>query len=350
LPTSSIDTFFACTIIVAAALMATAFLTSTLQTNIESTQAVNKGSYLRAIADYIVTSPGNPISWGSTSGVPVVFGLAATPSSTPYELDVDKVSRLNDQSNYSLAYPDIENAAKLNNIALGIKISQIMDINIEQSNKNTVGDNVSFTFTVLTNVESKPRSANLHCYVIANNYQLDISNVTSEIGIGSITFEMPNASSDNALLIVFARASFDDRITSYAIYDLKNSAQESIPDNRILSLSPLNYTISYTTSSMDLTLQRGYILSWAYKQNLASMQNSVFSIPKIIDNSPFIAVICGLENGTYFQQWTVYPQIPLNAGSSFRDSAQNVFSYIVTIKGTLCRLDISLGDVESRRS
>jgi len=330
--------------------MATAFLTSTLQTNIDSTQVVNKGSYLRAIADYIVTNPGSPINWGSTSGVPVVFGLAANPSSIPYELDVDKVSRLNNQSNYSLAYPDIENAAKLSNIALGIKISQIMDINIEQSNNNTVDGNVSFTFTVLTNIESKPRSASLHCYVIAKNYQLDITNVTSDIGVGSLTFEMPSALTDNALLIVFARASYDYRITSYAICDLKNSAQESTPDESILSLSPINYTVNWATSSSGFTFQKGYVFSWAYKQDLASVQNSVCSIPKIIDSSPFVVVICGLENGTYFQQWTVYPQIPLNAGSSFRDSAQNVFSYLVTIKGTLCRLDISLGDVDSRSS
>jgi hypothetical protein len=58
-------------------------------------------------------------------------------------------------------------------------------------------------------------------------------------------------------------------------------------------------------------------------------------------------VICGLNNGTYFQEWTAYPQIPLRAGSNFEGSEQNIFSYVVTINDVLYRLDVSLGDVVS---
>ena len=65
MPTSSFDTFFACTIIVAAALIGTAFLGSTMQTRIASTQDINKDSYLKAIADHIVTNPGSPVDWGT---------------------------------------------------------------------------------------------------------------------------------------------------------------------------------------------------------------------------------------------------------------------------------------------
>ena len=80
MPSTSIDTFFACTIIVAAALIATAFLCSTMQTRINSTQDINKESYLKAIADHIITNPGTPLNWGSSSSVPADFGLAASPS------------------------------------------------------------------------------------------------------------------------------------------------------------------------------------------------------------------------------------------------------------------------------
>ena len=83
MPSTSIDTFFACTIIVAVALIATAFLCSTMQTGINSTQDINKDSYLQAIADHIITNPGAPANWGTGSGVPIDFGLAAAPPQPP---------------------------------------------------------------------------------------------------------------------------------------------------------------------------------------------------------------------------------------------------------------------------
>ena len=76
MPASSFDTFFACTIIVAAALIGMAFLGSTMQTRIASTQDINKDSYLKAIADRIIMNPGSPSEWGSSSVSPIDFGLA----------------------------------------------------------------------------------------------------------------------------------------------------------------------------------------------------------------------------------------------------------------------------------
>ena len=347
MPSASLDTFFACTIIVAAALIATAFLCSTMQTRITSTQDINKESYLKAIADHIITNSGTPLNWGFSSSVPADFGLAASSSTISYELDIDKISRLNNLNNYSLSYADMANAAKLNNLALGIMVSQVMSINIEQLSNSTIGSEASFTFGISTSIYSKPTSASLHYYVVANNYLSDITNSTSNVGVGYVTIQIPSAATDNAMLIVFARASFDDRITSYAIYNFLNSTQESAPSNDILALSPLNYTLSFTTNSSGLTIQKGYVFSYSYQQNLTSIQGNQCPIPKIIDKSPLIMVICGLNNGTYFQEWTAYPQIPLRAGSNFEGSEQNIFSYVVTINDVLYRLDVSLGDVVS---
>ena len=349
MPSTSIDTFFACTIIVAVALIATAFLCSTMQTSINSTQNINKESYLQAIADHIITNPGAPVNWGTSSSVPADFGLAAASSTIPYELDIDKITRLNNLNSYSLSYFDMENAAKLNNIALGITVSQVMSINIEQTSNSTIGNDVSFTFTILTSIDSEPTSASLNCYVVANNSLSNVTDSTSGIGVGYVTVQIPSAATGNAMLIVFARASFDDRITSYAIYNFLNSTQESAPSNDILTLTPLNYTLSYTTNSTDLTIQNGYIFSYTYQQNLTPVQGTTqYLIPTIIDKSPFVIVLCGsLNNGTYFQEWTSYPQVPLKAGSSFEDSEQNVFSYIVTINGVLYKVDVSFGDVIS---
>jgi hypothetical protein len=318
-----------------------------MQTSINSTQDINKESYLQAVADHIITNPGAPVNWGTSSSVPADFGLAAASSTIPYELDIDKITRLNNLNNYALSNFSMENAAKLNNIALGITVSQVMTINITQTSSSPNGNDVFFTFTILTSIDSEPTSASLNCYV-ANDSLSDVTYSTSGIGVYDVTFKIPSAATGNAILIVFARASFDDRITSYAIYNFQNSTQESAPSNDILSLTPLNYMLSYTNST-DVTIQNGYIFSYSYQQNLTLVQGtSQYLIPTIIDNSPFVIVLCGsLDNGTYFQEWTSYPQVPLTAGSSFEDSEQNVFSYIVTINGVLYKVNISFGDVIS---
>ena len=345
MPTSSFDTFFACTILVAAALIGTAFLGSTMQTRIVSTQDINKDSYLKAIADHIVTNSGTPTNWGTSSAVPDDFGLAAITSTSPYELDMDKISRLNSQNNRSLSYSDMAIAAKLNNIALGITVSQLMTLNVLQSSNFTVGSETSFTFAVSTRIDSKPTSASLHCYIAADNYLNDLTSTVSDTGVGHVTVQIPTAATDNALLIVFARASIDDRITSYAIYNFAHSTQESTPSSTNLALSPLDYTLSFNDSSPGLTVQNSYVFSYSYQQTITSIQGSQCPIPKLIDKSPLVLLVCGLNGADYFQDWTAYPQVPLKAGANFDGSEQNVFSYLVTIGGVLYRLDLSLGDV-----
>ncbi len=351
MPSTSIDTFFACTIIVAIALIATAYTSSTLQTSINTTQDINKESYLQAIANHIITNLGFPTNWGTSNTIPSDFGLAASSSTTPYELDMDKLTRLNNLNKYSISYFDMENAAKLNNIALGITVSQIISINIQQSGNSTIGNNENLGFTVLTSIACKPVSATLQCYIVANNYLCFQNNATtSDVGLGFINTQIPIGSSANSNLIVFARSSFDNRITSYAIYNISNSSQESTPNNDLLDLSPLNYVLNLSTNSSDLTVQGCYIFSYNYEDqsiiNIQNVQNSSqIQLPNLIDNSPFVIIIYGLENDSYFQEWTAYPQIPLTAGSNFAGSEQNIFSYIVTVNGVLCKLDISLGDV-----
>ena len=345
MPTSSFDTFFACTILVAAALIGTAFLASTMQTRITSTQDINKDSYLKAIADRILTNAGSPVDWGTRSALPNDFGLASSSSISPYELDMDKISRLNNLNNYSLSYADMAIAAKLNNIALGIKVSQIMTLNVLQTSNVTVGSNTSFTFTVSAIIDSKPANASLHGYVSADNYLNNVDGTISDIGGCQVTIQIPTSAVSKSLLILFARASIDDRITSYAIYNFANSAEESTPSSTSLDLSPLNYTLNLNDNSPGLTVQNGYVFSYSYQQTLPSIEGSQTPIPKLIDNSPLVLVVCGLNGTDYFQEWTAYPQIPLKAGANFEGSEQNVFSYIVTINGVLYRLDLSLGDL-----
>jgi len=348
LPTSSFDTFFACTIILAAALIATGFVTSTMQTRINNTQNINQQSYLQAIADHIVTSPGTPSNWGTSSSIPTEFGLAASQSTIPYSIDIDKITRLNNLNSYSLSYFELEGAANLNNLGVGVAICQVMDIDLEQSSSSASGNLLNLTFSVSTSIDSEPVEASLNCYVVANNYLSNITGSTSNAGSTYITVQTPAAATDNALVIVFARTSFDDRVTSYAVYNLADSTQESVSNSDALNLSPLNYELSLVMNSSGLTVQNGYVFSYAYQQNLTyTLGATQCAIPNIIDKSPLVIIICGFDNGTYFQQWVSYPQVPFKSGSDFSGSQQDVFTYTVTIGGVLYDLKVSLGGVTS---
>jgi hypothetical protein len=345
MPAISIDTFFACSLIVSVALLATASLVGTMQTRIDNLQDLNKDDYLRNIAEHIVTSDGTPADWGSTGTVPDSFGLSDSDSSHLYELDVDKVGRLNDQSAYALSYIQASTAARLNNIALGISISQMLSVTVTLSANISVGDETAYTFKISVSQASGPTGAALQGYVVAKDFVSTVSNITSSAGVGYITVQIPNASNGPALLIVFARASFDDRITSYGTYSFAHLSQEPSPNHTFLGLSPLNYTLSLEENFPDITIEHGYAFSYAYQSNLTKTSAISYAIPESADKSPTVLVISGLNGTSSFVEWTAYPDVPLDFGANFENSEKNVFVYTVLVKGTLYKLTLSFGDV-----
>lgn len=345
MPTVSIDTFFACSLIVSVALLATASLAGTMQTRIKNLEDLNKEDYLRTIAEHIVTSYGTPVDWGAAGSVPSSFGLADSTSSYLYKLDIDKISRLNSQNSYSLSYIQVSNAARLDNIALGISISQMLSITVMLSTNATAGDATTYTFKISVNQASGPTSASLHCYVVARDFLSDVSNTTSSTGIGYISVQIPNSSNGPVLLVVFARASFDDRITAYAAYSFAHLSQEPSSNHTFLGLSPLNYTLNLNPNFQDITIEHSYAFSYAYQSNLTSISTDTYAIPTFVDKSPIVLVISGLNSTASFIEWTAYPAVPLDFGSNFEHSEENVFVYLVTVKETLYKLTLSFGDV-----
>ena len=345
MPAISIDTFFACSLLVSVALLATASLAGTMQDQINSMQDLNKDAYLKNIAENVVKSYGTPVDWGSAGTVPNSFGLADSESSYLYALDIDKISRLNSENGYSLSYFQASVAARLNNIALGISISQMLSITTALSSTSSIGDETAYTFEISVSQASGPTSTSLQCYVIAKDFVSNVSNNTSSSGVGYVTVQIPNASNGPALLVVFARATFDDRITAYGTYSFAHLSQEPLPNHTFLGLSPLNYTLSLEAKFPDVIIEHGYAFSYAYQSNLTSTSATTYTIPELVDKSPTVLVISGLNGTSSFAGWTAYPDIPLNFGSDFENSEQNVFVYTVLVKGTLYKLTLSFGDV-----
>ena len=341
MPTSSFDTFFACAIIVMVVLIAVAFLGSTLQARIESNVDTNENSYLGAIADRIVTSSGSPVDWGKSSEKPSDLGLACNVASSTYDLDIDKISRLNNLNANSLSYLEMVNAAKLTDIALGISLSQVMSIDLQQIHSYIIDGDTYFEFAAKVSIESAVTDASVHGYIVASDF---LYNFTGSVvsGNADFTVHIPSDRIDSALLIIFGRANFDERMTSFAVYNFADSSQEIGPGKTTLALSTQSYVLHFNGSS-GVNLQDAYAFSYSYNQAMTSTVNSQFTIPAFADKSPIVLVVLGLDNGVPVQDWTVYPQVPLTAGSNFVGSQRNVFSYMVTVDGVLYRLQLSLG-------
>jgi hypothetical protein len=344
MPTSSIDTFFACTVILAAALIATVFLASTLQLQIADSQDINKQSYLNALADQLINSPGAPSNWGTTNASLSDFGLALSGSQSFMELDVDKINRLFNSSLYS---SDFVASINLYNTALGLKISQLLDVDIRQSSRSTVNNLTTFTFEVSTSLNSKPTSAALKAYTKATNFLSNITSNTSTNGTGSLSIEIPEALVNSSKLIVFARASVDSRMTSFAVYDFNSSNQESVSEDGFLTVyGPINSTLTWVSNDSLLAIEKVDVFSFGYAQNVSVANGTDYCLlPNLVDLSPQIIVLSGNVNGSIFQTWVSSPRLPFEVGSDFNQTEQNVFSYLTTIKGILYKVEVTLGDL-----
>jgi hypothetical protein len=343
MPANSIDTFFACALIVSAVFASIALLSGTLTAQMNSVQDSNEAEYFRAVSESILWDAGNPANWGSIgSAVPQSFGLAKESSVLTDEIDIDKISRLNPQNLFFLTYPNMLEAAGLDS-ALGLSASQLLDISVNLSGNDSIGNVTEYTFNFFVSQQGIPTETSLHCYVVASGFEADAYTNTSTDGLGNVNFELPNASNGTALLVTFARAIADQRITAYQTYRFEHLSSENQTDNTFLTLTPLNYTLYLTQNQPNTSILNSLAFSYDYETNLTATSNSTYTIPTISDSSPIVLVTCGSNSSTFFTEWTSYPEIPFYVGANFQNSESQEFSYLVTVNGFLCRLTFQFG-------
>jgi hypothetical protein len=316
-----------------------------LQVQLDNMHDLNEQPFLQNLANHIVLSQGSPDNWGS-GGTISDFGLATNNTNGLYELDLDKVSRLNSQNEFAVSYPQIATSTRLNNIKFGVSISQMLSINVSLLANQTAQGITSFSLGVQVLQDSRPLTASLHCYLVTTTNIAAIINETSSTGEGRVFVQIPESETAKALLVVFAQGAFDDRITSCAVYSFENQTTTYAPNNIYLALSPLNYNLHVSTNHTNVNTTKAYAFSYDYTTNLTKTLSNDYLIPAYVDNSPIVLAVQGNANSTSFIEWTTYPLIPLEFGSTFTNSEENVFSYPVSIRGTLCKLTLRFGDVD----
>jgi len=233
--------------------------------------------------------------------------------------------------------------------AIRIRIAPIFDVDVDLTSQRVEGDNTVYNFEISTERSNLPVTTTLHCYVILGDY---VDSVTSSIeGEGSLEVEIPNSLNGTALLIAFAQA--EPRVISYNVYSFKhNTTNSPNQPGTFIRLSPLNYTLYAELQFTQETISSAKVFTYSYSFDLTMVsdesQTKRYTIPQLLEASPMILVITGINQSQSFAEWVAYPQVPIDFGSSFEgeNSASNSIScnFVVSINSALYECKITLGD------
>jgi len=348
---SSLDTMLACSIMIVLVLSSMLGVSTVIQPYLRDQSSRYEVEVNRRLIEYLLLDPGDPLNWGSGTNTSLVrFGLARSGFTTPFELDIDKVTKLNQENVYHVSLLEVFRASRVQDKPLRIKLRPLLDITLNLASQSEEEDQAIYRFDVLTTKSNSPIAASLRCYTILGDYVTNMTSSTSALGVGSVEVVLPNSLNGTALLITLAKV--EPRIVSYSVFPFKhNSLQDPYPVGTFVELSPLNYTLrvdfSYPAEEISSTRVFKYNYSFDLTKITDSPEFEEYSIPQLLDVSPMILVVTGLNQSTSFAEWTTYPPLPLDFGSDFTEELDAMDSlsihFLVSINSALYECEIILG-------
>jgi hypothetical protein len=346
MPASSIDTFLASSVMIALVLSAMVGTTGILQPYLGGLSQRNYAERHHQLAKYLLLTTGTPAEWGSLpDAVPNSFGLASADSFHPYELDIDKISRLNNESAYSITYPQLLESFGTPDVALRIEVKTIFDLSISLTSTLEEESETTYGFEFHTEESGFPVSAQLRCYVVVRDHVQNLTLSTSSTGNGSSEVTIPNSKNGTALLVTFAETK--PQIVAFNVYPFGHNSSTPEPNGAFMRLSPLDFMLTASLSFSDEEVLGAQIFTSSYCFNMTqvseSNQTAEYEFPQLLDSSPMILVITGFNGTSSFAEWVSYPQLPLETGADLSKSNVFSFTYIVSINYVLYDLTIKCG-------
>lgn len=351
MPATSVDTFFACSLMVLLVLSAMAATSKILQPFAFNARDGNASERWSALSEYLLQSGGAPENWGQNrTAAPSAFGLAKAESNVPYELDIDKVCRLNSENVYAVTYAQTFTAFGIPDASFKIEVKPFFEVNVNLTATFTSADETIYEFEIQTARHGVAVETELSCYVIADNH-LESGFAYASEGRAYVNITLSNAVNGPALLVVLARSVSDSRIASFNGYPFAHNSSQ--PKNRgaFLRLSPLNYSLDVSFIQQGIDLSDAYALTFHYNSTLeqvtSSNESATYGIPHFLESSPTVVVVTGRNSTTFFAEWAAYPQVPVQAGADFSTTASlsNVFgyTYLVSISSVVYECTVWLG-------
>ncbi|MFQ6068537.1 MAG: hypothetical protein ACE5KD_03235 [Candidatus Bathyarchaeia archaeon] len=343
MPTSSVDTFFACSLMVILIVSAMVGTAKVVQPYLNDSLNMNDVELYRSLAEYILLSPGEPSDWGQIKGViPTVFGLASE-TQHPYQLDLDKVSRLNSDNIYSLTYREILGALGTKDISWNIRISSLFEVSVNLTSSQSGENETNYTFQISTSKFGFPISTSLQCYIVVDTYIDNVSSSTASNGVGLVNATLPNSLNGTTLLVVFAKARADSQMMAFNVYSFGHNSETPEPNKTFLKLSPLDHFLNVSFQHPNVEVSNAYVFTYNYcfnlSQTIVGNQTAEYSVPRLSEASPMMFVLNGNNGSTSFAEWNAYPQLPLEIGANFSDltakSKVVALTYVVSVNFVL---------------
>jgi hypothetical protein len=303
------------------------------------------------ISKYLILNSGTPPNWGQNSQmVPTTFGLAKDSSYDPYELDVDKVSRLNSENLYAINYAQLFTILKMPDVSFKLEIKPIFEVIINLTATFEAANETVYQFEISTEKHGVPVEVELDYYVVAENH-LETDHTYVSDGRTYLNITLSNNVEGPALFVAFAKTVCNAKIVSFGVCTFAHNSAEPKPKGTFLRLSPLNYTLNASIAYSGINLSRAYALTMNYystlTQTASGNQSATYSLPHSLDPSPTLIVATGWNSTVFFTEWTAYPQIPVQIGANFADSTalSNVFvnTYTVAMNSALYECTVWLG-------
>ena len=302
------------------------------------------------LASHLLLNTGTPSNWGQMrETVPSSLGLAKADSVLPYELDIDKVSRLNSENAYSLTYPELWELFGIQDVAFQIEVRTLFELSIDLISNQTQGNETIYEFEVETKKSGMPVPADLSGYVVIKNFVDNVTSSTSSDGVGSLSVNIPNSVNGTTLMMVFAKAKANPQMVSFNVYAFGHNSAAPSPNRTFLRLSPLNYVLNVSFTYSNTEILKAQVFTFNYNFSLTETaqgnQTVEYDIPRLLDSSPMIIVLTGLNGSSSFAEYVSYPQLPLQIGSDFGESSSG--SKIVS-QSTIVTINFALYEVVTK--
>jgi len=354
MPTVSLDTLLASSVMICLVLSSMVGVFTAVQPFLKYQTSGYETETSRRLAEYLLLETGSPTDWGvEVNETLISFGLAKENASTPFELDIDKVTRLNGRNRNNLSFLEAFTALNTKDKPFRIIIKPVFNVTVDLSSQTEGASEITYHFNVSTKRSNLPVAASFKCYAVIGDYVTSNSSSTSNLGEGSTAVSLPKSLNGTALLVIFAK--IEPKILSYAVHTFAhNSGSPPNQAGSYATLSPLNYILRADLTSTSNRILYAKIFTYDYSFNLTETQNTsttqYFTIQKILDESPMILVGTGLNasSSEYFSEWVSYPQIPLDFGLDFtgRYHLADALSsrFLVTINSATYECKIIFGE------
>ncbi len=284
---------------------------------------------------YMLLSQGEPADWGSDSE-PIRLGFAS--EGVAYELDIDKVTRLNPSNKYAINYLSLWQALGVDDVSFRIEVDTLFDLVLKMTSSQLQGNDTVYNFSAQTTSGGHPLQAQLSYYIALRNSTYSAAGSTDRTGLGSIQFTLPNSQNGTALLVGIAKIS--GSIVSYDVIPFAHFSGTPKTAGTYATMNPLNYFMDVDIHH-DVSVWKATVYTVNYAFNLTSNEVN-YTIPHLLDTSPMIIVLTGLNSSDSWVEWVAYPQVPLEIGADLSDdytvSDVVAVTYVVGINGASYRI------------